>query len=392
MRTSLEQIKSLGRDLEHEIGRCFGVDASLELVRHYGSSTTSRIGFSVPQSRAGSIRYQLECGKGNSQFSGHISDIEPLEIEIPGGVADRNDFLRRFTTDGVVESWGLESLLESLTQMLFRSLLDPLYRNAYYLPAHRAGIMHSYPVMVSMLIHKATTAGLRRSLNVPMLSGILADFLSQLSGLSSGRTFSQIETTGDLASHLENNILKGSVQIQGSETGYPKLTYRPQGWKKDLPLMRASSMVSEIAPVVLYLRSVVRSGDLLIIEEPESHLHPRMQANFARELARAVRSGVRIVITTHSEWFLEQIGNLVSLSELPEKSRKGVIEEDFSLRPDELGVWLFKATDRPKGSTVTEVTLDCETGLYPSGFEEVSEVLYNEGAKIFNRMQEGGNQ
>jgi hypothetical protein len=40
---------------------------------------------------------------------------------------------------------------------------------------------------------------------------------------------------------------------------------------------------------------------------------------------------------------------------------------------------------------VKEVTLDSETGLYSSGFEEVSETLYNESAEIYNRKQEGGN-
>ena len=175
-------------------------------------------------------------------------------------------------------------------------------------------------------------------------------------------------------------------------TGYPTFTYRPRDWKKDLPLMQSSSMVSELAQVVLYLRHVARSDDLLIIEEPESHLHPAAQAAFARELARAVRARVRILITSHSEWFLEQIGNLVNLSELPGKKRKGFIKEDFSLRPDEVGVWLFKTAKRPKGSTVKEVTLDSETGLYPSGFEEVSEALYNESAEIYNRKQGGGDQ
>ena len=57
-------------------------------------------------------------------------------------------------------------------------------------------------------------------------------------------------------------------------------------------------MVSELAPVVLYLRHLVQPGELLIIEEPEAHLHPGMQAAFTRELARLVTTGVRIVITT----------------------------------------------------------------------------------------------
>ena len=391
MRSSLEQIKSLGRDLEREIKRCFGVDQSAELVRRYGSATASQIGFGVSQAGAGKACYQLEFGKGDRRFSGRISDTEPLEIGFPGSLEDRNEWLRRFTTLGVIKPRDLESLLESLTQTHFHNLLAPLYQDAHYLPADRTGVMHSHQVVVSMLIQKAATAGLRRSLDVPMLSGVLADFLSQLVKMSSAGVRSDRKSARELARHLENNILTGDVRVDRSETGYPTFTYRPKDWKKDLPLMRASSMVSELAPVVLYLRHVARSGDLLVIEEPESHLHPAMQAAFARELARAVRAGVRILITTHSEWFLEQIGNLVGLSALPGNKRTGLVKEDFSLRPDEVGVWLFKTTRRPKGSMVKEVTLDSEAGLYSSGFEEVSETLYNESAEIYNRKQEGGN-
>ena len=392
IRSSLEQIKGLGRDLEKQIERCFGVERSAELVRRYGPAIASQIGFGVPQNNAGRARYQLEFGKGECRFSGRISDVEPLEFEYPGSSEDRNEWLRRFTTGGAVEPWQVESLLELLTQTRFRNLLSPLYQDAYYLPADRTGVMHSHQMVVSTLIQKATTAGLRPSLDVPMLSGVLFDFLKQLVEMSSARARSRRNTAREIAGYLENNILMGHVRVDRSITGYPTFTYRPRDWKKDLPLMQASSMVSELAPVVLYLRHIVHSDDLLIIEEPESHLHPAMQAAFARELARAVRAGVRILMTTHSEWFLEQIGNLVCLSRLPEDNRKGVIGDSCFLHPDEVGVWLFETTKRPKGSTVTEVSLDRETGLYPTGFAEVSETLYNEGAEIFNRLQDGRNQ
>ena len=123
-------------------------------------------------------------------------------------------------------------------------------------------------------------------MDVPVLSGVLADFLEQLVEMSSARGRSRRKTARELAGYLENNILMGHVRVDRSVTGYPNFTYRPKDWKKDLPLMQASSMVSELAPVVLYLRHVVRSKNVLIIEEPESHLHPYMQAAFARELAR----------------------------------------------------------------------------------------------------------
>ena len=148
-------------------------------------------------------------------------------------------------------------------------------------------------------------------------------------------------------------------------------------------------MVSELAPVLLYVRHVVRSDDVLIIEEPEAHLHPAMQAAFARELARLVHSGIRVVMTTHSEWFLEQIGNLVRASALPPSKRAGIRGAEIALRPDQVGAWLFKPKKRPKGSVVEEITLDTETGLFPTDYDEVSGALYNEGATIFNRLQEG---
>ena len=55
-------------------------------------------------------------------------------------------------------------------------------------------------------------------------------------------------------------------------------------------------MVSELAPVVLFLRGAIDHGDMLIIEEPEAHLHPAAQTQMAVALARMVRAGVRVVV------------------------------------------------------------------------------------------------
>ena len=135
-----------------------------------------------------------------------------------------------------------------------------------------------------------------------------------------------------------------------------------------------------------------RPGDVLIIEEPEAHLHPGMQTMFAREIAHLIHSGVRVIMTTHSEWFLEQIGNLVRLSSLAEDKREGIAGADVALRPQDVGAWLFKPRRRPKGSVVEEVVLDPETGLFPTDHDPVSETLYNDSAEIFNRLQKSQGQ
>ena len=220
---------------------------------------------------------------------------------------------------------------------------------------------------------------------------MIADFLEQVIQMPPGVLTPLGARRGpldDFAKDLEDQVLGGAVRQVRGETGYPIFSYRPQGWKDDLPLMRTSSMVSELAPVVLYVRHLVQPGNVLIIEEPEAHLHPGMQAVFARELARLVHAGVRIILTTHSEWFVEQIGNLVRLSELPEDRRADIAGADVALTSDQVGVWLFTTKKRPKGSVVEEVTLDPDTGLFPTGYDEVSEALYNESAETFNRLQE----
>ena len=79
--------------------------------------------------------------------------------------------------------------------------------------------------------------------------------------------------------------------------------------EEDIPLGQASSMVSELAPLVCFY--VGGDHDTLIIEEPEAHLHPGAQADMAVILARLVRAGVRVIVTTHSDWLLQEIGNLV---------------------------------------------------------------------------------
>ena len=122
---------------------------------------------------------------------------------------------------------------------------------------------------------------------------------------------------------------------------YPQFTYQPEGWKDNLPLMNTSAMVSELAPVMLYLRHIIEPDNLLIIEEPEAHLHPAMQAAFARQLASIVQAGIRVIVTTHSEWVLDQLANLVRLSALDKKQREG-LDMGEAISSDQFGAWLFR--------------------------------------------------
>ena len=377
-------------DIVTEIERSFGIEDPARLIRH-GNREGAKIALHFKP-----FEYELALKKGKPKGSViSISEEIPLYINLHSermkyfllrGIDNLNILMS--AGDGSVRQEArqyVEYLIRELYSLTLPNVISPLNNSAYYLPADRTGVMHAHRVVVASLIERAPRAGLRRDSPLPALSGVLADFLEQLVKLGEPRI--RRNNKGNLAADLEQQILSGEVQRKDSETGYPMFSYQPQGWKEDLPMMNASSMVSELAPVVLYLRHIVQRGDVLIIEEPESHLHPAMQVEFIRQLAAVVHSGIRVMLTTHSEWVLDELANLVRLSDLPKARRRGIAGADFALNRDQVGVWLFEPKQRPRGSVVKEIPFDAEFGGFRSGFDDVAIGTYNDHAEISNRVE-----
>ena len=370
-----------------EIARCFGVGDSRALIRK-GTTSSSRVVIRWRVSGQGNLAEHTMTLARKSEFRTSV----PAEVPIPVDFKARNwmePFFRHLlfnldeeNGDKFQMNFAFKEFLSSVCDLVLPSLVGPLHLPAYYLPADRTGVMHAHSVVVSALIAKAPTAGLRPAARTPTLSGVLADFLEQLIGIAgTERTRRKVER--DLGSNIEETLLGGSVRIDRStHVDCPSFAYRPYGWKDDLALANASSMVSELAPVVLYLRHMIEPGNILIIEEPESHLHPAMQVKFAGQIAALVEAGIRVIVTTHSEWLLEELANIVRRSELPRSERGG----RPALRPNQVGAWLFEPKQRLKGSVITEIRLD-DSGLYPAGYDEVARALHNEWADISSRVE-----
>jgi predicted ATPase len=69
--------------------------------------------------------------------------------------------------------------------------------------------------------------------------------------------------------------------------------------------------VSQTLPVIVAL-IVANPQQLVYIEQPEIHLHPRAQAALADIIVAAVNRGVRVTLETHSDLFLRRIQSLVA--------------------------------------------------------------------------------
>ncbi len=372
----------------NEITRCFGISNHRDLIRKNRSSSRVILHNSTPS--YSQLQFELLLNQETTSFNAMLPD----DITIP----TRKDYprfsigMQKLMQDELPgmennKFFGVAMALNFLSSTIVPIIARHLRSKSYYLPADRTGVMHAHSAVVSSLISGASLAGLRPATRTATLSGVLADFLEQLIGIDQGHVPRQRDGKA-LEAQIESSILGGAIQVERTEAlGYPRFTYRPDGWKNALPLTVASSMVSELAPVVLYLRHLVEPDNLLIIEEPESHLHPGMQVKFAREVAALVEKGVKVLITTHSEWVLEEVSNIVQRSRLSDKGGIGERGEGISLQSNQVGVWMFEPKARPKGSMVKEVRAD-EAGLYSADFDEVAIALHNDWARITDQVGE----
>lgn len=74
--------------------------------------------------------------------------------------------------------------------------------------------------------------------------------------------------------------------------------------------------LTQILPIVVAALSAAK-GDILLIENPEVHLHPAGQALMGQFLADVARAGVQIIVETHSDHVLNGIRRSVKAEQLP---------------------------------------------------------------------------
>lgn len=122
---------------------------------------------------------------------------------------------------------------------------------------------------------------------------------------------------GELWTELSGEIKKmtdGDYRAIGDEIRFRSRSPR-KGRSFNIPLHLASSSVRGLSDLYFFLRYEAKRTDLLIIDEPESHLDTRNQIELARLLAHCIGAGLRVLITTHSDYLLKEINNLVMLAQ-----------------------------------------------------------------------------
>ena len=138
-----------------------------------------------------------------------------------------------------------------------------------------------------------------------------------------------------------------------------RLPQRAQGGARDLvSIADVGFGVSQTLPVVVALHAA-RPGQLVYLEQPEIHLHPRAQTAMAEVLARAAQRGVKVVVETHSSLLLLGVQTLVAQGKLS---------------PDLVKLHWFQRNPNDGATTVSSADLDEDGsfGPWPVDFADVT--------------------
>lgn len=274
----------------------------------------------------------------------------------------------------------IEALFPEIVTIYYSNIFKGLLTKTEFLPASRAALMvHKHIYSGEGLLSLARPERNQRLAVDPMSARYLSIIGDPYRSLKSSKEMVQ------LSQKIEIEILGGEVVIQKDVAGSFSYWFKQNGAKgRLLPLSKASSLVSDLAPLVIYIRNILNAGDTLIIEEPESHLHPRMQKKIADCIALLVKSGVNIIMTTHSEWIAERISYLVRLSDLKEHGKKfGGYE--CTLDQGSVGIWEFRHV-AGDGSTVKMA--DFEHGRYQLDYSALGVDTFNEYDMLETRVVE----
>ena len=112
--------------------------------------------------------------------------------------------------------------------------------------------------------------------------------------------------------------------------------------------------VTYVLPIIVSILKA-KLGDLLIIENPESHLHPAGQSKIAELCSIAAANGVQIIVETHSDHFLNG---------LRVATKKGII------KPKESNIYYFRKEINSLETKIDKLNVDKYGNIndWPDGF------------------------
>lgn len=134
----------------------------------------------------------------------------------------------------------------------------------------------------------------------------------------------------------------------------------------DMPISMTSGAGKSMFLMDVFLRKYMSKNSYLIIDEPELNLHPKNQIKMAELLVRLSNFGVKVIITTHSDYIVKEVNNRIMASSLHDD---GVLSELGYGKVDLISSDRVNAFTISKDGIISEVDKD-EFGINARLFDE----------------------
>lgn len=337
------------------------------------------------------LRKTLGHAELNAQFQIHFPHLPEKMIFLysrnvmsvnDGAEMEYVDVLRLKDTEHVVQLpradfGGWRSIPFSyLFVRYMRGAYDFLLDKTFFLPPSRGSIL-SMP--------NSLTYQLRGTKDDKM--GMYWEFLDDLSDLMTANTLSQpsnvIHEAADL---MHKEVLKGDVEIVDNNW-----QYRQE--ERSIPMSAAASSIRELAPFALMINKGIVGRYSILFEEPESHLHPELQVGVADLLAYVIQEGAHCQITTHSDYLLRRINDLIRLAVLkmhmPTEEYEAYCEQlgmnpELVIEPDRVGAYYLSMG--PDGLSRVEKQ-DATKGVPFDTFTKVLNEQLGRSARLYEEVE-----
>jgi predicted ATP-dependent endonuclease of OLD family len=283
---------------------------------------------------------------------------------------DKNNSILNVTLvqENMQEVFPHDVILQIINSKILGIILDAIFVNIHIAPAERLAV-NLFSKELSEKRHKLidTVLDFNKSKN-PL------DFIGQQASryslpIKDSLNFAerldilqkQKSPLAHLADNIEKTILQGKMKV--SKSG--EVLFSPNNSKMNLGIHLTASVVKSLASIVFYCRHLAKPNDFLIIDEPELNLHPDNQRKIARVLAQMVNAGIKVMISTHSDYVIRELNNLMMLHTKDNEKQVNQLMKKYGYQKDQIldhhkvGAYLF--TSEVKALEVSNTGFEVKT-------------------------------
>lgn len=229
------------------------------------------------------------------------------------------------------------------------------FTKIHYVSADRLGPQDFY---IKQNLAEFPNVGRRGEHTANILSKKRDDLVNVNICLKSGAT----ETVQDQTQAWLTKIFDGaSVRVSQSDANIVILSINSEKSSKTYKPANVGFGYSYALPIVVS-GLIAKPGDILIVENPEAHLHPYAQSQITNFLAKVSRTGVQVFIESHSDHVLNAL-RIAVLDKVIEK------KEDLNI--------LYFHRDANTKITKVEVESDGSIEKWPEGFFDQTNIDFS---------------